>query len=36
MHLSERFGKFIVTVTVDSVAEIPKHLLSITTADRNT
>ena len=34
MHLSERLGKFIVTITVDSVAEILQHLLSITTAYR--
>ena len=34
MHLSERFGKFIVTVTVDSLAEILQHLLSVTAAYR--
>ena len=34
MHLSERFGKFIVTATVDSVAEILQHLPPITTAYR--
>ena len=34
MHLSERFGKFIVPATVDSFAEILQHLLSIATAYR--